>query len=149
MKKVLLVFSISTLAFGCQKKQDNPQPNESQQIIQESSVIDTTQGKVKVTVWSNRFPFYYRRRHVYSFTPIKILWKVDTIRSNSKVFYEEFYDKEDGGINHLEYVNQVTHYVSYIKGDSSRITAEYNGKKTTSLNLQGQTFAVVYFKNLR
>lgn len=150
MKKYLII-SIFALAFGCQKKEEQPQPSKVETIEQKPQqiAIDTTIGMVKVTVWSNRKNYIYRRRHIYQKDPIRIRWQEDSVKTNTKVFYETYYNKQDDGLNHLEYALLATHSLSYIKGDSTRITAEYEGKKTTNLSLSGQTFAIIYLEDLK
>jgi hypothetical protein len=151
MKKVLLIIGIASLAYSCQKKEEQPQPAKVEIIEQKPQpvAIDTTIGMVKVTVWSNRKNYIYRRRHIYQKEPIRIRWQEDKVETNTKVFYETYYNKQDGSLNHLEYALLATHSLSYVKGDSTRITAEYEGKKTTNLSLTGQTFAIIYLEDLK
>ena len=151
MKKLLLIIGIASLAYSCQKKEDEPQPAKAETMEQKPQqiAIDTTIGMVKVTVWSNRKNYIYRRRHIYQKDPIRIRWQEDSVKTNTKVFYETYYNKQDNGLNHLEYALLATHSLSYIKGDSTRITAEYEGKKTTNLSLSGQTFAIIYLEDLK
>lgn len=152
MKRLLLIIGIALLAYSCQKKSDYPIPAQPETVEQKTQVnqeIDTTIGMVKVTVWSNRKNYIYRRRHIYQKDPIKIRWQEDSVNTNTEVFYETYYNKQDNGLNHLEYALLATHGLSYIKGDSTRITAEYEGKKTTNLNLIGQTFAIIYLQDLK
>ena len=150
MKKLLLIIGIASLAYSCQKKADNPTPAQAETEIKPQPVaIDTTIGMVKVTVWSNRKNFVYKRRHIYKMSPLTISWREDSVKTNTKVFYETYYNKQDNGLNHLEYALLATHSLSYIKGDSTRITAEYEGKKTTNLSLIGQTFAIIYLEDLK
>jgi photosystem II stability/assembly factor-like uncharacterized protein len=151
MKKLLFIIGIPLLAYSCQKKEEQPQPAKVESFDQKSQslAIDTTIGMVKITVWSNRKNYIYRRRHIYQKDPIRIRWQEDSVKTNTKVFYETYYDKQEGSLNHLEYALLATHSLSYIKGDSTRITAEYEGKKTTDLNLSGQTFAIIYLEDLK
>ncbi len=151
MKKLLLIIGIASLAYSCQKKEDEPQPSASaiQEQPQVITPVDTTIGMVKITVWSNRAPYIYRRRHIYQKEPIRIRWQEDSVKTNTKVFYETYYNKQDNGLNHLEYALLATHSLSYIKGDSTRITAEYEGKKATNLSLSSQTFAIIYLEDLK
>ncbi len=151
MKRLLFIIGIASLAYSCQKKEEQPHPAKVETIEPKPQVqqeIDTTIGMVKVTVWSNRKNYIYKRRHIYQKDPIRIRWQEDSVKTNTKVFYETYYNKEDNGLNHLEYALLATHSLSYIKGDSTRITAEYEGKKTTNLSLSGQTFAIIYLEDL-
>ena len=149
MKRLLFIIGIASLAYSCQKKEDEPQPIVNSSVEETPPAIDTTIGMVKVTVWSNRKNYIYRRRHIYQKDPIRIRWQEDSVKTNTKVFYETYYNKQDNGLNHLEYALLATHSLSYIKGDSTRITAEYEGKKTTNLSLGGQTFAIIYLEDLK
>lgn len=151
MKRILFIIGIASLAYSCQKKEDEPQPAKVETIEQKPQqiAIDTTIGMVKVTVWSNRKNYIYIRRHIYQKEPIRLRWQEDSVKTNTKVFYETYYNKQDDGLNHLEYALLATHSLSYIKGDSTRITAEYEGKKTTNLSLSGQTFAIIYLEDLK
>lgn len=152
MKKLLLIIGIASLAYSCQKKEEQPQPAKVETVEQKPQVhqaIDTTVGMVKVTVWSNRKNYIYRRRHVYQKDPIRIRWQEDSIKTNTKVFYETYYNKQDDGLNHLEYALLASHGTSRIAKDSIRITLDYEGKKATNLNVSGNTFAITHLNELK
>lgn len=140
MKKLLLLITIA-LTFSCAKKEDDPKPVNQQQIQQpETDMSD----KVKVTVWSNRTPYIYRRKKLHSD------WKEDNITTKTAVFYEEYCNCLDGqGIKYIEYAMLATHSLSIVKGDSISIKIEYQGKKAYNLNVVGNTFAITHMIDMK
>lgn len=82
MKRILFIIGIASLAYSCQKKEDEPQPAKVETIEQKPQpvAIDTTIGMVKVTVWSNRKNYIYRRRHIYKKDPVRIRYRFQTYR---------------------------------------------------------------------
>jgi photosystem II stability/assembly factor-like uncharacterized protein len=150
MKKLLLIIGIASLAYSCQKKADNPTTAQAETEIRPQPVAqDTTIGMVKVTVWSNRKNFVYKRRHIYKTSPLTISWRQDSVKTNSKVFYETYYTGKDGIDSHSEYALLASHGTSRIAKDSIRITLDYEGKKATNLNVSGNTFAITHLNELK
>lgn len=145
MKKLLLIIGISLLAYSCQKKQDNPTPSQTTPSQEPTTATTTTvKPKVKVTTWSNKLPYIYRRLTVTSETPFIAVWKDDTLRTNTGIFYEVMANNQDYLETTVQVVSMPTVTVASIS-----VTAEYLGKKTVKKSETGQTFAVVFLKNVK
>jgi hypothetical protein len=150
MKKLLLIIGIASLAYSCQKKADNPTPAQAEtEIRPQPLAIGTTIGMVKVTVWSNRKNYIYKRRHITKLSPLTVAWKVDSVKTNTKVFYETYFKGQDDGLLHSEYALLASHGTSRVAKDSIRITLDYEGKKATNLNVSGNTFAITHLNELK
>ncbi|MEB3151450.1 MAG: hypothetical protein VKL60_20835 [Sphaerospermopsis sp.] len=134
MKKLLLLITIA-LTFSCVKKENDPKPADQQQI--------ENPDMVKVTVWSNRVNYTYRRKKLRSD------WKEDLVTSKTAVFYEEYCDCMDGSLKYTEYAMLATHKLSKVKGDSISILIQYKGKKAYNLNVSGNTFALTKMIDLK
>lgn len=145
MKKLLLIIGISSLAYSCQKKQENPTPAETTTTQEQTTATTpTVKSNVKVTTWSNKLPYIYRRLTVTSENPFVAVWKDDTVRTNTGIFYEAMVNNQD----YLETTVQVVS-MPMVTVASVSVTAEYLGKKTVKKSETGQTFAVVFLKNIK
>lgn len=165
MKKIFLTVASALLLIACAKKETvepiAPQTSNIHSIAVEQPKQDTAKpetptpeidysGMVKVTLWSNRVPYYYRRKHIISLSPFKSVWKEDTIITTEKVVkYETYSERFDGDLYEYEYAMLATHYTSWKKGDSTSIQLDYNGKTSYDLSDQNMTFAIGHIEDVK
>lgn len=137
MKRLLLIIGIA-FTFACSKKED-VKPSQANQRTEEVG----NSGMVKVTTWSNRAGYTYKRK------PYKKDWIETVVPTKTAVFYEEYCHCIDGSLKSTEYAMFATHNYSEQKGDSIRITIEYQGKKATNLNLRGLSYAITHLIDMK
>lgn len=144
MKKTLLIASMAVLAYACQKKEDPKPTIDANFRNEETAIIDTNAGKVKVTTWSNRAGYTYKRNQY------RKGWKETTVTTKTAVFYEDYCDcEEEGNFNFTEYAMFASHNLSGRRGDSIRITIEYKKLKATNLNVLGTYFAITHMIDMK
>lgn len=143
MKKTLLILASAAVLFSCAKK-ENPTPAEDPQQVQNAPAppADPYADMVKVTTWSPRAGYTYRRK------PYGKDWTETIVNTKTAVFYEVYCHCGEE-IKNTEYALFASRNVSYIPNDSIRITVEYKGKKATHLNERGTTFAITHFVDMK
>lgn len=142
MKKLLLIIGIASITFACSKKEE-VKPSQEPQIQNVPQAQDLNSGMVKVTTWSNRAGYTYKRK------PYRKDWIETVVPTKTAVFYEEYCHCIDGSLKSTEYAMFATHNTSEQKGDSIRITIEYQGKKATNLNLRGLSYAITHLIDMK
>ena len=142
MKKTLLILASAAVLFSCAKK-ETPAPAEDPQQVQNAPApADPYADMVKVTTWSPRAGYTYRRK------PYGKDWTETIVNTKTAVFYEVYCHCGEE-IKNTEYALFASRNVSYIPNDSIRITVEYKGKKATHLNERGTTFAITHFVDMK
>lgn len=139
MKRLLLIIGIACITFACSKKEDV----KPAQVSQRTEEVDNS-GMVKVTTWSNRAGYTYKRNQY------RKGWKETTVTTKTAVFYEDYCDcEEEGNFNFTEYAMFASHNLSGRRGDSIRITIEYKKLKATNLNVLGTYFAITHMIDMK
>lgn len=131
MKKILIIIA-ALFVFACTKKEEDPKPAQQSQ-----EEVDQHEGMIKITTWSNRKGYYFRRK------PYQKDWTETKVNTNTATFYEVYCDCI------TDYGMMATHMTSYVAKDSLSITVEYKGKKGFKRNLIGTTFAFITFDELK
>jgi len=142
MKKLLLIIGIASITFACSKKEE-VNPTQEPQIQNSPIAQDPNSGMVKVTTWSNRTGYTYRRK------PYRKDWTETVVKTKTAIFYEEYCNCNDGGILSTEYAMFASHKTSFQKNDSITITIEYKGQKATNLNELGMSFAITHLIDMK
>lgn len=121
------ILIISVVAFGCQKQNIDPAPQQSATVVQ-----PTTDTLVKFTLYSKRVPYIWKRE-------INGSWVQDTVKTNSAIKYEIFdQSNERQGFGYWATMNTFG-----ISTDSLHIIGEYKGRITQMASIHGQSAAYV------
>lgn len=142
MKSLLLIIGIASIALACSKKEE-VKPIQDPQTQNAPQAQDQYSEMVKVTTWSNRIGYTYRRK------PYRKDWTETVVKTKTAVFYEEYCHCKDEGILSTEYAMFASHKTSFQKNDSITITIEYKGRKATNLNERGMSFAITHLIDMK